>query len=230
MATFSIPVTFVNGTTIQAVDHNDNWVAIKAFVDGLAAGGNFNGGAINTEDINDAAISTAKLQDDSVTQAKIADNAIGTPEIANDAVTGAKIAAGAVGTSEIAASVTLTTPNIGAATGTSLTTTGNVISHIATNAQTGTTYTLVAADDGRVVELNNASPITMTVPLDSSVNFTVGTQIILLQTGAGQVTVAGAGGVTVNATPGLKLRTQWSSATLIKRAADTWVLIGDLSA
>ena len=220
MATFSIPVVFVNGTTIQAVDHNDNWVAIKSFVDGLAAGGNFNTGAIDTTDIADDAISTIKIQA----------NAVTTSIIADDAVTAAKIAAGAVGTSEIAASVTLTTPNIGAATGTSLTTTGNVISHIATNAQTGTTYTLVAADDGVVVELNNASPITMTVPLDSYVNFTVGTQIILLQTGAGQVTVAGAGGVTVNATPGLKLRTQWSSATLIKRAANTWVLIGDLSA
>lgn len=47
--------------------------------------------------------------------------------------------------------------------------------------------------------------------------------------GAGQVTVGGAG-VTINATPGLKLRTQWSSATLIKRATDTWVAVGDLSA
>ena len=42
--------------------------------------------------------------------------------------------------------------------------------------------------------------------------------------------MAGTGGVTINATPGLKLRAQWSSATLIKRATDTWVLIGDLSA
>jgi hypothetical protein len=220
MATFSIPVVFVNATTIQAVDHNDNWLAIKSFVDGLAAGGNFNAGAINTEDIADDAITSGKIEALAVTTAALNDGS----------VTAAKLAADSVTTGKIAASITLTTPNIGAATGTSLTTTGNVISHIATNAQTGTTYTLVAADDGRVIELSNASPITMTVPLDSSVNFTVGTQIILLQTGAGQVTVAGAGGVTVNATPGLKLRTQWSSATLIKRAADTWVLIGDLSA
>jgi hypothetical protein len=99
------------------------------------------------------------------------------------------------------------------------------------NAQTGTTYTLVLADaSAKLVELNNASAITLTVPLNSSVAFPVGSQINLLQTGAGQVTVAGAGGVTVNATPGLKLRTQWSPATLIKRATDTWVLVGDLSA
>jgi hypothetical protein len=98
------------------------------------------------------------------------------------------------------------------------------------NAQTGTTYTPVLADKDKLVELSNASAITLTVPTNTSVTYPVGTQINLLQTGAGQVTVVGDAGVTVNATPGLKLRAQWSSATLIKRATNTWVLIGDLSA
>jgi hypothetical protein len=98
------------------------------------------------------------------------------------------------------------------------------------NTQTGTTYTLVAGDAGDLVTLNNASPITLTVPLNSSVEFAIGTQITIAQTGAGQVTVAGAVGVTVNATPGLKLRTQYSAATLIKLATNSWILIGDLSA
>lgn len=99
------------------------------------------------------------------------------------------------------------------------------------NAQTGTTYTLVLTDsDLKLVELSNASAITLTVPTNASVAFPVGCQINIIQTAAGQVTVAGAGGVTVNATPGLKLRAQWSSATLIKRATDTWVLVGDLAA
>jgi hypothetical protein len=52
---------------------------------------------------------------------------------------------------------------------------------------------------------------------------------MLLQTNTGQVTVAGAGGVTINGNPGLKLRAQWSSATLIKRAENTWVLVGDIT-
>lgn len=104
------------------------------------------------------------------------------------------------------------------------------IPFLATNAQTGTTYTTVLADQGKMVELSNASAITLTVPTNASVAYPTGTQINLLQTGAGQVTVAGAGGVTVNATPGLKLRAQWSSATLLKRGTDTWVLLGDLSA
>lgn len=100
---------------------------------------------------------------------------------------------------------------------------------ISTNAQTGTSYTLVLADAGKLVELNNAAAITLTIPTNASVAFPVGTQVNILQTGAGQVTVSGAG-VTINGTPGLKLRTQWSSATLVKRATDTWVLLGDLSA
>jgi hypothetical protein len=95
------------------------------------------------------------------------------------------------------------------------------------NQQTGTTYTLVLADDSKGVELSNTGAITLTVPLNSSVAFPVGAQITLVQTNTGQVTVVGAGGVTVNATPGLKLRAQWSSATLLQRAANSWILIGD---
>jgi hypothetical protein len=91
-------------------------------------------------------------------------------------------------------------------------------------------YTLVLSDASKLVEINSASANNLTVPLNSSVAFAVGTQISLLQVGAGQMTVVATGGVTINATPGLKLRAQWSSATLVKRATDTWVLVGDLSA
>lgn len=97
------------------------------------------------------------------------------------------------------------------------------------NQQAGS-YTTVLADRDKLVEVSNASGVTVTIPLNSSVAYPVGTSIDILQTGAGQVTIAGAAGVTVNATPGLKLRTQWSSATLFKRATDTWVVFGDLSA
>jgi hypothetical protein len=103
------------------------------------------------------------------------------------------------------------------------------IADVATNANTATAYTLVLADKSKVVELNNGANIALTVPADNTVNFGIGSQITLLQTGAGQVTIAGAGGVTVNATPGLKMRATWSSVTLLKRAANTWVAMGDLS-
>jgi hypothetical protein len=87
----------------------------------------------------------------------------------------------------------------------------------------------VLTDNNKLVELNNSASIAVTVPTNATTAFPVGTTINLLQTGAGQVTVSGAGGVNLNYTPGQKLRTQWSSATLIKRATDTWVLIGDLA-
>lgn len=100
---------------------------------------------------------------------------------------------------------------------------------VSTNAQTGTAYTLVLTDAGRVIEMNNAAANTLTVPTDASVNFPVGTVIDIFQTGAGQTTVGGAG-VTINARPGLKLSGQWATATLIKRASNTWLLTGSLSA
>ena len=101
--------------------------------------------------------------------------------------------------------------------------------NIATNARTAS-YTLVLADSSKVVEMSVASGNTITVPLNSSEAFAIGTQIIILQTNSGQTTLTGAVGVTINGTPGLKLRAQWSSATLIKRDTDTWVAIGDLVA
>jgi hypothetical protein len=91
-------------------------------------------------------------------------------------------------------------------------------------------YSLILANADQIVEMNVGSANNLTIPLNSSQAFPIGTQITILQTGTGQTTINPTGGVTVNATPGLKLRTQWSSATLIKRAENTWVAIGDLTA
>jgi hypothetical protein len=90
--------------------------------------------------------------------------------------------------------------------------------------------TLSGVERDDLIEMSSSSALTLTIPADSTFNFPIGTSIDVLQTNTGQVTIAGAGGVTVNATPGLKLRTQWSSATLFKRAANTWVVYGDLTA
>ena len=90
-------------------------------------------------------------------------------------------------------------------------------------------YTLVLGDAAKMVEMNNASANNLTVPPNSSVAFPVGTVIDVLQIGAGQTTIVAGAGVTINNAIGLKLRAQWSAATLIKRATNTWVAIGDLS-
>lgn len=103
------------------------------------------------------------------------------------------------------------------------------LADVSTNAQTAS-YTLVLSDKNKIVEMNVGSANNLTVPLNSSQAFPVGSQINILQTGSGQTTVVATGGVTINATPGLKLRAQWSYASLIKRAENTWVLVGDISA
>jgi len=105
--------------------------------------------------------------------------------------------------------------------------TGAAPSAVTTNAQT-ISYTLVLADAGKVVEMGSASAITLTIPTNASVAFPTGTKIDVLRTGAGEVTIAGAG-VTINS-EGSKLRinAQWQAVTLIKRATDTWVVVGAL--
>jgi hypothetical protein len=92
-------------------------------------------------------------------------------------------------------------------------------------------YTLVLGDAGKLIEMGKATAQTLTVPLNSSVAFPTGTKIDIIQTGAGETTIAATGGVTINSEGSkLKLNAQWAGATLIKRATDTWVLIGSLKA
>lgn len=107
--------------------------------------------------------------------------------------------------------------------------------NLALNAQTGTTYTFVLADNGKLVTASNASAQTYSIPTNASVAFPVGTQINIIQIGAGQVTIqAVTSGTTTVASTGAtatapKLRAQYSSATLIKASTDLWYVVGDIS-
>ena len=99
------------------------------------------------------------------------------------------------------------------------------------NNQTGTTYTLVAADaSNKLVELNNASAITLTLP--PSV-FSIGEQINVYQRGAGQVTFTQGSGVTIRSTGATstapKLRVQYSAATVICIGVSEFLVVGDLA-
>ena len=95
------------------------------------------------------------------------------------------------------------------------------------NAQTGTTYTLVLTDVAKVVSLTNGSAITLTIPTNASVAFPTGTQILLYQGGAGQVTVGGAGVTLRSQGTKLKLSGQYAVAGLLKVGTDEWVLFGN---
>ncbi len=96
--------------------------------------------------------------------------------------------------------------------------------------ETGTTYTFDLADSGTVIEFNNASAITATIPPNSSVAFPIGTWIELHQKGAGTLTVAAGSGVTLQSR-GLLTDTagQYAIAGIRKVATNTWRLTGDLA-
>jgi hypothetical protein len=92
-------------------------------------------------------------------------------------------------------------------------------------------YTLdTLSHKDNVVEMNSTSPTTFTIPTNAVLEWPIGASMDIFQTNTGEVTITAAAGVTLNRTPGNKLRTQWSSATILKRGTDSWVLYGDLKA
>jgi hypothetical protein len=103
------------------------------------------------------------------------------------------------------------------------------------NAQTGTTYTVTdiagGSDAGKLITASNASPITISIPTDATANanFPIGTQILVMQLGAGQVTVSAvtSGTTAVNGKNGLKTSGQYAIISLIKVAANSWIVGGD---
>ena len=95
---------------------------------------------------------------------------------------------------------------------------------VSTNAQPGS-YQIVVADAFKLIEMSGGGTLTIV----DSVSFATGTTIEVLQTSDSQVLIAGSG-FTPDSTPGLKLRAKWSSATLLKRGTNSWVVMGDLSA
>jgi hypothetical protein len=138
-----------------------------------------------------------------------------TINVANNTLTGVATLAGI----ETLTNKTLTAPVINTAK-----------INLALNAQTGTTYTLVAADSGKLVTSSNASPVVITIP--PSV-FAAGEQINVQSIGAGLTSFVAGVGVTVTSTGATSaapvLRAQFSAATIICTASDTFTVIGDLS-
>jgi hypothetical protein len=89
---------------------------------------------------------------------------------------------------------------------------------------------LLAGHVGKLMTVSAAAAYTVSVPNNTSDPIAVGNRVDFVQLGAGQVTFAPESGVTINATPGRKLRAQYSAATLLKTGTNTWLLIGDLTA
>ena len=96
------------------------------------------------------------------------------------------------------------------------------------NTQTSS-YTLVLADASKIVEMNVGSANTVTVPTNSSVAFPIGTEITVMQYGAGNTTIVAASGVTFRSKDfSTRIGDQYTGATLIKRDTNEWYLIGNI--
>ena len=77
--------------------------------------------------------------------------------------------------------------------------------------------------------MDSSTSKTITVPLNSSEAFPIGTQIIVARYGTGEVEIVGDSGVTVRSANSFTyLNNQYSSGTLIKRGTNSWYLFGDL--
>lgn len=107
---------------------------------------------------------------------------------------------------------------------------GNLLVTNQFNRQTAS-YTLVLSDRGKIVEMNVAGANNLTVPLNSSVAYPIGTEIQIMQYGAGQTTIVATGGVTLRSKSGqLKIGNQYTGVTLVKVGTDEWYVIGNVSA
>jgi hypothetical protein len=95
---------------------------------------------------------------------------------------------------------------------------------------TKTASATLALADGDWIEMDVATANTLTVPPNSTVAFPIGAVRNINQRGAGQTTVVAGAGVTIRTDETLKLRKQWATAVLVKRATDEWVLAGSLEA
>lgn len=105
---------------------------------------------------------------------------------------------------------------------------------VAINAQTAT-YTVVLSDAYKLVTMSVGSANNFQIPTNASVAYPVGTVINVIQIGAGQTTIQAvtSGTTTINSTGATatapKLRAQYSAASCIKVATDTWYVVGDIA-
>lgn len=200
--------------------------------------------------LGDGVVNTAQLANSAVTSDKIADNTIINADINSAAAIAhsklASIAAGSIlmGNSSNVATATALTGDVtitnAGVTAIASNTVVNADINSAASIDIGkiadatidnktSNYVLVLSDKNKIIEMNVGSANTLTVPTNSNVAFPIGSQLIVFQQGAGKTQIIGQSGVTIRSTPGVYLRAQYSSATLLKRATDEWYLSGDTS-
>ena len=207
-----------DGSSINRLGIGTNTHVLQA--DSTATNG-FKWGQIVEAGIADSSVTSAKIVNGTIVDADVnasaaiaysklaLSNSIVAGDLTTGAVTSAKILDGTIVAGDIA-DAAVTSPKLAAPTLTSKT----------------DSFTLALVDANCTMQCNKATAMTLTVPT-SSIAFANGAVVTVVNYGAGQVTIAGDTGVTVNSSNGKKLRTRYSVATLVKISDTEWVLTGD---
>lgn len=182
--------------------------------------------------IADNEITESKIVNNSISTTKLKDRSVTTIKIAQNAVTGYELAASTVSAVHIydtAVNSRKLNPDVVKLNGGLQLEPNNGLSIVTPIVQYIVNTTLKLSDANSVVEANNSTSITITIPVNSSVSFPIGTNIVIYQKGDGQVTIAGATGVTLLNNGGkVKTSAKNAAAALFKVATDTWLVGGDL--
>lgn len=105
----------------------------------------------------------------------------------------------------------------------------NAVTRTESNNETSS-YVLALSDAGKFIEMDVSLSNTLTIPQDSAVNFPIGTSIDVVQLGEGETTIVADTNVNIRSNGGkLKLSGQYSAASLYKRNANDWIVMGDLT-
>lgn len=89
------------------------------------------------------------------------------------------------------------------------------------------TYTFLSADEGSLIQFTNAADIAVTVPNETTDPMPIGWMCHIAAVGAGVATLSGEAGVVLNYAQNLATRTLNSSLSIIKTAANEFLVVGD---
>ena len=111
----------------------------------------------------------------------------------------------------------------------------DALAKLTLNAQTAT-YTVVLTDNrNKLVTMDVATANDFLIPTNANVAFPIGSVINVIQIGAGTTTIEAVtpGTTTISSTGATatapELRAQFSAASCIKVATDTWYVVGDIA-
>lgn len=221
--------TVGNYNTAMGYGALQNTTASNNTAVGLSALGNITTGALNTAVGREAGC----FQADGTTALTTANNSVylgrdtrGTQSDSNSIVIGYQAIGLGANTTVIGTSATTSAKVWGAVTAAgTLTADAYILSSSGIQAKTAS-YTLVAADNGKVITMSVATANTLTIPASLAVGF----NCTIIQIGAGQTTIT-ASGTTLNSVSSfLKISAQHGSASIISYASDVYNVAGSLSA